>query len=108
MRDPFPARAPLLEEAAGRCALRGRGRGVGAAQRIDLQADAVRVGEEDTSGRRALAVRDDPVIGRLYAELPQGGLGATNRLDVGRLERQVVQAGPVGGERTAALLPQRD
>jgi hypothetical protein len=75
--------------------------------RVDLQPDAIGVGEEDAAGAGALAVRHDPAVVHGPAQMADAGLRRLDLVDRCGLECQVVQAGPVAREVPVALLPQR-
>src|SRR5215218_10004449 len=95
-----PSREGALEEPAGR-GRPGRRRTVlvGAVARVDLEPDAVRVGEEEPARPGAVGVRDDPAVLDAAAQLAHALLRRLDRLDRVDLEREVVQAGAVGIER---------
>lgn len=94
------------EESAGGGRPVGRGSALRPVRCVHLEPGSVRVGEEDASGGRSLAVRHDAVVRELRAQRLQRRLDAPHLVDAGCLERKVVQAWCFRGEPTVALLPE--
>src|SRR4051794_12448524 len=95
------------EEAAGRGGAARRG-AVDTGAGEDLQPHPVGVLEEDPTAGGALAVGDDAVVVEVQPRRADPLLGGRDGLERVDLEGEVVQPGPVGGERALALAPERE
>ena len=75
---------------------------------VNLQTDAVRVAEEDSSALHAFGVRDNALVKELRAQTAHPHLSSAHVFDARDLERQVVEARRCTVEFPLALLSKRE